>query len=575
MDAYLIFDLKLAYRLIKENNFLHSKKKLLITDKIVIFNLLKSNNLKNIICLDNEVSDLKRKEIFLKEYSFFDKKLKTFGNKNYFFFKKIKINSIYNTFKFDVPRYYAGVKILVFALNKIIKKKRITKMTYFGDLSNNTFSNSFYAQIFSFFCKKKKIEFDLRKNTKIENNIFYNQFIKIYYFLSLVREITFSKIIYKIKKKFSKVFFKKSSKNVLFISPQADLKYVNTNNINIFNYNIDESSNYEKYKDIENKLKKNIASNIDEIFLNYIKEKNIVLKPYFIQTIQDILNILKRKNIKEIFWGISPTLLIRNALVYLKKKTLISGLQHGGKYFIMQDDMCHKDSDYSFCDKFYAYGLTSSFNKKKFSKDTKIINSGCFKNTFYNNIIIRNKNLNQNTILYVPVSLSNFTCPVIEARPTTRFILQKKICSKLEKFKDFKTFVKIIPFSYYNKNLFDKEHIETNPIYLELNNYKSLKINSKPLIFAYENLKPRIVITDYLSTPIYELSNSPSEIILFLDRYNYPKKDVLKILKKRFFIVENVNQMERAIKLIKQKKQAKNNNKLFYKEFYKEKEVIS
>jgi len=256
MDAYLIFDLKLAYRLIKENNFLHSKKKLLITDKIVIFNLLKSNNLKNIICLDNEVSDLKRKEIFLKEYSFFDKKLKIFGNKNYFFFKKIKINSIYNTFKFDVPRYYAGVKILVFALNKIIKKKRITKMTYFGDLSNNTFSNSFYAQIFSFFCKKKKIEFDLRKNTKIENNIFYNQFIKIYYFLSLVREITFSKIIYKIKKKFSKVFFKKSSKNVLFISPQADLKYVNTNNINIFNYNIDESNNYEKYKDIENKLKK-------------------------------------------------------------------------------------------------------------------------------------------------------------------------------------------------------------------------------------------------------------------------------------------------------------------------------
>lgn len=108
---------------------------------------------------------------------------------------------------------------------------------------------------------------------------------------------------------------------------------------------------------------------------------------------------------------------------------------------------------------------------------------------------------------------------------------------------------------------------------MELSKYKSLKINSRPLISAYENLKPGIIITDYLSTPIYELSNSSSEIILFLDKYNYPKKDVLKILKKRFFIVENENQMVRTIKIIK-KKQAKNNNKLFYKEFYKEKIIL-
>ena len=62
---------------------------------------------------------------------------------------------------------------------------------------------------------------------------------------------------------------------------------------------------------------------------------------------------------------------MRNTLFYLKKKIPISGLQHGGKYFIMQDDICHKDSDYSYCNKYYSYGLTRSFNKKNIQKILK------------------------------------------------------------------------------------------------------------------------------------------------------------------------------------------------------------
>ena len=240
----------------------------------------------------------------------------------------------------------------------------------------------------------------------------------------------------------------------------------------------------------------------------------------------------------------------------------------------MQDDICHKDSDYSYCNKYYSYGLTRSFNKKKYSKNTQIINSGCFKDTFFNDIMKKKISLKPNTILYIPVSLSYFTFPVIEARPTTRFEIQKKICSNLEKLKNFKKFVKIIPLSFFKNFIFNLSHIETNPIYLELNNYKSLKINSRSLNSAYKLIKPRIIITDYLSTPIYELSNSGSEIILFLDKYNYPKKDILKILNKRFFIVKNVVQMKKAIKLIINEKQKKNNNKIFYEKFYKEKNSL-
>ena len=48
---------------------------------------------------------------------------------------------------------------------------------------------------------------------------------------------------------------------------------------------------------------------------------------------------------------------------------------------------------------------------------------------------------------------------------------------------------------------------------------------------SYEIIKPKIVIMDALSTPLYELSGSDSEIIVFLDKFNQPKSDVLSILK--------------------------------------------
>ena len=90
MEAYLVFDLRLAYELIKDKNFYDSKKIIFITDKIVIYNLLKSSNFKKAICLDSEISDLERKKFFLREYSFFDRKLEKFGKKNHIVFKKQK-----------------------------------------------------------------------------------------------------------------------------------------------------------------------------------------------------------------------------------------------------------------------------------------------------------------------------------------------------------------------------------------------------------------------------------------------------------------------------------------------------
>ena len=119
------------------------------------------------------------------------------------------------------------------------------------------------------------------------------------------------------------------------------------------------------------------------------------------------------------------------------------------------------------------------------------------------------------------------------------------------------------------------DHLQTNPIYLELKQYESIKVSNSNLITAYQKIKPKVIITDYLSTPVYELANSASDIILFLDKYNYPKKNVLKSLNKRCFIVKNIKQMNICLNLIFKNKKTKKYNREFYDQFYKEKEVIS
>ena len=112
MNAYLVFDLRLALQLLKKSNFFNKKNTIYITDKVVIFNLLKHKNISS-ICLDSLINNLERKKIFLKEYKYFDDKLRKFGEKNYFHYKKDKINSIYNSFRHDIPRQYVGVNFLM------------------------------------------------------------------------------------------------------------------------------------------------------------------------------------------------------------------------------------------------------------------------------------------------------------------------------------------------------------------------------------------------------------------------------------------------------------------------------
>ena len=72
---------------------------------------------------------------------------------------------------------------------------------------------------------------------------------------------------------------------------------------------------------------------------------------------------------------------------------------------------------------------------------------------------------------------------------------------------------------------------------------------------------------------MYELSNLNSEIILLIDKTNKPKKDVLKSLKKRCYIISSPNEINLTIKKINSNTINKVNND-FYELFYKNYHIV-
>ena len=582
MHAYLVFSLQhTIYLLKKEKNFFYKKNSIFVTDKLIIYNLLKSKNIKT-ECLEKYIQGRKRKNLFIKYYKNFDKKLKKTGEKNKVFINNKKINSIYNTYRGNSPRYYVGAKFLFIALTAISKKYKIKDIVYLNDLEpvlplflNTSLDQEFYVNIFKLFCKKNNIKFKRIKTFNFTNESLNEKLIKyffnIYY---IINEINFSKIFYFIKKIFSKINFIKSKNSILILDPASDIYYSKYSTRKVFFKNF-----VKKFSKILFKFKsnKNIelipekSKNISDILLDAIKRDNLFLKNFFEESFHKLFKFIKDYKVKEIFWGTSPSPIIRNSIMMFKNKVEISGVQHGGKYFLMDEDICHRDSDYAFCDKFYAYGISKKFNKKKYSKSTKLINSGSLKDDYNLSNIDKISDKDSLSILYIPISLSTFNIPAIETSPIERFYLQRKICEAINNTKNVSKFIKIIPKTFYKDHNFDFHSLETNPIYYELKKYHSIKIVSDSILKTVKKLNPSIIITDYLSTPVFELANSKSNIIVFLDKNNYPKKDVLISLKKRVHIVNSVKEMNSYIKKILKNKISKNLNQEFYNLFYKSK----
>ena len=478
---------------------------------------------------------------------------------------------MYNTFCFDLPRLYAGTKLILFSLDKVLKKNKIKDIVYFNDFENEFLEKIFYKKVFEFYSRKNKLTFNLKETNKLYVlNIVSNFIKKIYYAIFIFQEFNLSLLLIKIKKKISEInFFNKKTKIVL--EPACDLNFsdFNTSDTRFIDLNKKYYEIFKLSQQNNENFKKKEFKNLEDIFISYLTYRNNSLKNYFEESYSFFKKKINLNNVKQILWGSSPSYLIRNLIILLKKKYKVYGTQHGASYFLTQKDHLHKDSDYTFCNNFYSYGVSKKFIKKKYLLNTKLIENGCFKDSYIAKTINDIKT-NRNNLLYIPINLNNFFKPNFQSSQTERFLDQVKICRILDSQRYYNSYVKILPNTCFGKLIFNYYNLEVNPICYEIKDFKNLSINSNTVITAFKKIKPKIIICDHFSTPVYELSNTDSEIILILDKINYPKRDVLEALKKRFFIAHSSKDIYPLIKKIHSKKEERKDED-FYRLFYENK----
>jgi hypothetical protein len=573
MQGYLIFSLNKAIDLsLNIKKFPFKKKIIFLTDRVIIFNLLKKNNLK-VILIQNFINQKKFNKIFSSNYEIFNQSLKDLDKKSI-----EKINYYYNTFRYLGSRDYVGIICMVSALSVIVRKFKIKEIILFSEIKAAIFNENIYKKIFEYFCNSKKIKLTL-DNSKINKQIYiFDYLIKIFLRLNYtIKNSSLLKLKVLIKKYFTRVEIFKKDNSILIIEPAFDLNFMDYKIRTSYFKSFDLTKDKKIYQ--HNIFKS--AKSIDKkkpylnIILNYLKY-NVQFNKILIENkSNEILKFIKKKKIKKIFWGATPNSYLANILDVLKSKNIeIYGTQHGGKYFIQQDDIYHKDSDYSFCDKFLAYGVSKLFNKKKFSNDNKILNTGSFKTNFLQSEL---KNINdyklRDNLLYIPISSSFLIKPFYGSMEFSHYKKQTQICANLNKISSYKKYIKIISRSLIFERIIDQLSLEHNPINFDLKNYKNFHIKSDSISNVIKSLKPKIIVCDSLSTPIYELLLTSSEIILFLDKENLPKRDVISSLSKRVYIIKNLNEMKITIDKIKKGNVSKAENKEFIKKFYLKKHM--
>ena len=204
MEGHFIFSTKILYFILENKNF--NKNNLFITDKILIFNILRKKKLKS-ICLDQFINGNQKKKLLLKYYFEFDKSLKKLGEKHKTNIGKFRINTIYNTFGFFSPRLYVGLKFLELTIIKISRKYKIKNIFYYKDLKNFYLDSYFYEKALRKICKESKIRLEVKsekKNQILNIDKFINLLRKINYFL---KEANFLKIKLIVKKFLLNLYF--------------------------------------------------------------------------------------------------------------------------------------------------------------------------------------------------------------------------------------------------------------------------------------------------------------------------------------------------------------------------------
>lgn len=523
------------YDFFMENFSIIKRKNVILTSSIGIYEIVKNKLNGNVILLDSK-SFTKNYKNLKKYFLDFQHILRSLDNNKTIkeYIENKNLNLFFNSHRYETAMDFAAIKNITQNIFLILKKKRIKKLHLYGNLRFNFFSK----EVLQKELKSKKIDLIIiKRKTYIKKNIF-NIF-------NIFNIITIYQIFLYLKKILANIFFFSNKKNIV-IEPSLDFFYFNYSISNTFFLNLKKklfdindlnqnniSINYSK---ISKTLKKNESKEI----LFHLIEKTLILDKKLSLIFKYLDLLMKKNHIKNCIWSCDPDSIAANIVQYFRQKNIkIYGIQHGGSYNIINYRLLHYLSDFKFCDTFLSYG-----NSKNII-DKNIINFGSFKSSYHlkNKKNIFNLEFNKKTNILFIVGAIHETM-LNQNSFIKQFNFQKGVCEFLDN-KKMNSIIKIPrQINCINFPILDKVN----------NDYKNFKISKKKIFQEINYSKPKIIILDRLSTTLYECLFYDVNIILFIDKNELPYNDVLKVLKKRVFVVHNFNEFTNVFeKIIKQK----------------------
>ena len=464
---------------------------------------------------------------------------------------KIVKNWVFHLYRYSPFFYYFGLFNFKNSLSNFLLSKKIKSLLVINDFQSYYlyFNNTHVQKIIKSF-KNLKVKFIYLKKKTILNElnltsikVKIKNLVKIFInFLHIWKFYFFKFINYK-------------KKNIIVFQPTYDIDFLKYKNDNIY-YKSEYSINLfkklfaeKKYLNKVTNIFKNPSKEIEfKIIIDLIRDDFQKNFNRYLNFIKSFRNFIRTNKISKGIWGL-PSIHPNEKVLMIKhmmdNKVNVTGTQHGGCYFDMDQDTLHALSDYIYCDEFTCFKkikLNLNKNILKNLKNSKMISNG------FNRV----KKLKKSE-KYLKKSEKNILIPltnwndnfVHNMGPTSSEILKRQefIFENLDK-NNLPTVIKLIA----NTN---QKYNETHyPAYYLAEKYKNKNFKYERNLNLQDSInlyKPDLLILETVSTPLYESIINDCDIVCFDNKTNKLKKNIKSILSKRIYFVDNNNDLLKLI----------------------------
>ena len=467
-------------------------------------------------------------------------------NKQYGF---VGISFISGLYSFSVRYYYTAYKLILCAIDSIIKSHKISHISiYQMDLSRGPllYIKTNIEDIIHFIDNKLSVEV-IHNGTRPEQNTAFELLNKC-----LRRP---DKVLVKLKEylKLLRGFSLRSGREtVLMYESLYDMNFLRDN---FKDFNIIYYTAHSSYPLLSRRKRFNVSSKINLKFdcnnQSFQDLAKVLIKEDFERNAERYINSVKyldaihrKYNIKLAITGNSAQYGIKAVIFeYLKSmgvKTIVA--QHGCNYGLQDAFGFHKHSDYSRCDYFISYGFTGADLQKLYVDKLqpircKILPYGSAKIKMSGKT--RPKRKKTIDILFpITMSLSMYAHAMTRLKPDLLTDIQLNLLNYLDTKKHHSIVVK--PFENYN---YDNCSVMTT--LHELSNVKIIDNLSFTEVMKKYDVKS--VLIEYISTSLGEAIPYDCDIFVLGNSMDYFDHDASSLMKKRVHYTEDVEEMKELI----------------------------